>query len=295
MFRPFVPANVKIHNFEYHKLEEIPEEIFDRIRAGFEARHADKPLISVNIIAWNEESNILRNLSSLSAMKSTYPVEFIYVDNNSTDKTSAIIRKCGITPVFESQQGYGFARQAALENSHGKYIITGDADTIYPPDYITRADALIGDDPAVVGAQAIDIYGPATSLAARWQRWRLAVTSRILWDQGHTGTYGQAFRMDVLAAAGGPKNDAWPFVLYDHELIHRVVKLGRLRMAADHVCWPSSRRVANSHVRWNLLERLLYAFTPFAAKDWFFYRFLSPRLRARNMWEAGLRVRDWEQ
>jgi hypothetical protein len=49
------------------------------------------------------------------------------------------------------------------------------------------------------------------------------------------------------------------------------------------------------HVRWNLTERLLYALTPYAVKDWFFYRFLSPRLRARGMFEAGLRVRDWEQ
>jgi glycosyltransferase involved in cell wall biosynthesis len=136
MFRPCVPANVKIHNFEYKKLEEIPLEIFEQIRAGFAAQYCDKPLISVNIIAWNEESNILRNLSSLSALKSLYPVEFIFVDNNSKDKTSEIIRKCGIKPVFESKQGYGFARQAAMENSHGKYIITGDADTIYPSTWI---------------------------------------------------------------------------------------------------------------------------------------------------------------
>ena len=136
MFRPIVPANVKIHSFDYKKLEEIPEVVFDRIRAGFASQHTDKPLISVNIIAWNEESNILRNLSSLSAMKSAYPVEFIFVDNNSKDKTSEIIRKCGITPVFELKQGYGFARQAALENSIGKYIITGDSDTIYPPTWI---------------------------------------------------------------------------------------------------------------------------------------------------------------
>jgi glycosyltransferase involved in cell wall biosynthesis len=136
MLRPIVPANIKIHGFEYKNPEEIPEEVFDRIRAGFTAQRTDKPLISVNIIAWNEESTILRNLSSLSVMKTSFPVEYIYVDNNSKDKTSEIIRKCGIEPVSEIKQGYGFARQAALENSTGKYIITGDADTIYPPTWI---------------------------------------------------------------------------------------------------------------------------------------------------------------
>ena len=136
MLRPFVPANIKVHRFEYQTMEEIPEEVFECIRAGFAAQKTDSPLVSVNIIAWNEEQNIIRNLSSLSATKSKYPIEFVYVDNNSKDKTSEIIRRCGLTPVPERKQGYGFARQAALENSHGKYIITGDADTIYPPTWV---------------------------------------------------------------------------------------------------------------------------------------------------------------
>ena len=133
MFRPKVPTNIRIHEYNYQKLEDISEEIFERIRNGFAAQRTDKPLVSINIIAWNEESNILRNLSSLSAIKSTFPVEFIYVDNNSKDNTSEIIRRCGLSPIFEVKQGYGFARKTAMENSHGKYILTGDADTIYPP------------------------------------------------------------------------------------------------------------------------------------------------------------------
>jgi glycosyltransferase involved in cell wall biosynthesis len=136
MFRPIVPANIRLHQYNHENPEDIPEGIYERIRAGFAAQKTEKPLVSVNIIAWNEESNILRNLSSLSAMKSVCAVEYVYVDNNSNDKTSEIIRRCGITPVFEIKQGYGFARQAALENSHGTYILTGDADTIYPPTWV---------------------------------------------------------------------------------------------------------------------------------------------------------------
>lgn len=137
MFRPTVPANIRIHQLDYQQLTDVPEETFERIRAGFAAQHQEKqPLVSVNIIAWNEESNILRNLSSLSAIRSKYPVEYVFVNNNSLDRTDEIIRRCGISPVFEIKQGYGFARQTALENSHGTYILTGDADTIYPPTWI---------------------------------------------------------------------------------------------------------------------------------------------------------------
>jgi len=34
--------------------------------------------------------------------------------------------------------------------------------------------------------------------------------------------------------------------------------------------------------------------TPFAAKDWFFYRFLAGRFARRRMMQENLRVRDWE-
>ena len=136
MFRPKIPSYIRLHAFEFKRHEEVPVEVYRKIREGFASQLTGKPLVSVNIIAWNEESNILRNLSSLSAIKSRYPVEFIYVDNNSTDKTSEIIRQCGIEPVTEKSQGYGFARQAALEHSQGTYILTGDADTIYPPAWV---------------------------------------------------------------------------------------------------------------------------------------------------------------
>jgi glycosyltransferase involved in cell wall biosynthesis len=136
MLRLIVPDNIKKHNFHYQRLKEVPEEIFKQIRHGFTKQKTEIPFVSVDIIARNEESNILRNLSSLSCLQSSYPIEFVFVDNNSTDQTAEIIRKCGVTPVLELRQGYGFARQAAIEHSHGKYVITGDADTIYPPTWI---------------------------------------------------------------------------------------------------------------------------------------------------------------
>ena len=130
------PKEVQEHNFQFKRYEDIPEAVFAEISARFKALQSDKPLVSVNIIAWNEEESILCNLSSLSKLKTTFPIEIVYVDNNSKDHTSDIIRKCGLTPILETQQGYGFARQAALNNSKGKYIITGDSDTIYLPNWV---------------------------------------------------------------------------------------------------------------------------------------------------------------
>ena len=85
----------------------------------------------------------------------------------------------------------------------------------------------------------------------------------------------------------------WPYVLYDHELMQRIFHQGSATGSTDLWCLPSPRRGANAHVRWSLWERILYHLTPFATKDWFFYRFLSRRFERRRMVQENLRVRDW--
>ncbi len=148
-----IPKEAQKHNFAYTGFDDISEETFARIRENFKRLNSPAPLISINIIARNEENNILRTLSSLSEIKSRYPVEVIVVDNDSEDKTSEIISKCGLTPVFEKTHGYGFARQAALNKSKGKYVLTGDSDTIYLPGW---ADCLVK---PMESGEAISTYG----------------------------------------------------------------------------------------------------------------------------------------
>ncbi len=94
------------------------------------------PDISIIIIAYNEEKNLLSCISSLSDLKSKYKIEVIIVDNNSTDQTSTIIQKFPIKYVYQPLKGVGNARQAGMNIAKGKYIFNGDADCIYPPFYV---------------------------------------------------------------------------------------------------------------------------------------------------------------
>ncbi|WP_017667443.1 glycosyltransferase family 2 protein [Sandarakinorhabdus sp. AAP62] len=257
----------------------------------------------VIVIAFYNEANYIAPTVQCALTQDRDDICLVCVDNASTDASPQIVADAikgnpRAILVTETNQGHTFALRRGLaiaQELGAENIAFWDADTFYPPHYISRADELLGKDPGVVGVQAFDIYGPYDSLKNRIVRHRMALTASLLTGQGHTGTFGQCFRIAPLVACGGPKSDAWPFVLYDHELIHRILKQGRLTHAADHVCWPAPRRQVKGHVRWNLVERLTYALTPYAVKDWFFYAFLAPRLRARGMFEAGLRVRDWEQ
>jgi hypothetical protein len=47
-------------------------------------------------------------------------------------------------------------------------------------------------------------------------------------------------------------------------------------------------------VRWNLWERLLYHATAYRLKDWYFYRFLGPRLARRKLGHLSLREKSWQ-
>lgn len=153
-----LPKWVRQHYLEYNSIDEVPQEIFDRIRKGFEKQQCEHPLVSVVVIAYNEEKTILKSLSSLSSLVSKYPIEVIVSNNNSKDRTQEILDRCGVKSVFQPLQGVGFARDAGLQIAKGKYQLCADADSIYPPNWI---DEMV--DPMESG-EAIAVYGRVSFL-----------------------------------------------------------------------------------------------------------------------------------
>lgn len=118
--------------------EAISPEIIAHIRSNVERLQNKKPLATIAIIAHNEEKHLVANIWSLSETCSKYPIEFIGVDNNSSDRTSDIYRALGIPCYLEKRQSHGFARNCALEHAKGKYYICIDSDTLYPPHYVEQ-------------------------------------------------------------------------------------------------------------------------------------------------------------
>ena len=153
-----LPLWVKRHYLEYNSVDDIPQEVFDRIKARFAKLHTDTPIVSIVVVAYNEEKTILKSLSSLSEISSKYPVEIIVSNNNSTDRTQEILDRCGVKSVFQPIQGVGFAREAGLQIAKGVYHLCADADSIYPPTYV---DEMI--KPMVAGV-AVASYGRVSFL-----------------------------------------------------------------------------------------------------------------------------------
>jgi glycosyltransferase involved in cell wall biosynthesis len=255
-------------------------------------------LWSVVICYFNEEDFILRTLACVSAQRGV-SFKLILVNNASTDKSEDICRdyfkaapEIDVRFVDESRPGHAFALETGYSAVDTPYVSFWDADTWYPGDYLATAQDIL-ESKNCAAAMAIDIYSPPTGFQARLQRWRMKITSHILKNQAHTGTFGQNFKMAALKAAGGPSSAQWPYVLDDHELIHRILKIGKTSYDTRLWCMPLPRRTNNAHVRWTLYERLMYHVTPFRLKDWFFYSFLKKRFEKRRLYLSNLRDRDW--
>ena len=117
-------------------LQEAPQEIIREIKTKIEKLQSDTPLVSVVIIAYNEEKHLLANLWSLSDSECQYPMEIIGVDNDSSDKTAEIFNMTGVPYYTEYEHSCGYARRCGLNHARGKYYICIDSDTMYPKKYI---------------------------------------------------------------------------------------------------------------------------------------------------------------
>ena len=93
-------------------------------------------MVTVSVIAYNEERHLLPCLWALSEMRCEYPVEIIGVNNDSSDRTGEIFRLVGLPHYLEKRHSCGYARQCGLDHARGRYHINIDADTMYPPLYV---------------------------------------------------------------------------------------------------------------------------------------------------------------
>jgi glycosyltransferase involved in cell wall biosynthesis len=170
MFRLNNPSWINQDLFARRNPNEFTEQNYAEINSRLEAFAHSSPVVSVVIAAYNEEATILRCIDSISKSNSKYQFEIVLVDNNSKDRTAEIAKKLKLNYFFEPRQGCGFARQTGQENAAGKYILTADADTLYPPDWINELMRQL-QKPGVVC-----VYGRYSFLGdATTPRWKLTI------------------------------------------------------------------------------------------------------------------------
>lgn len=117
---------------------EVSQSIIDGTRERLAKLQSLAPLVSVVVIAYNEEKRLAACLWSLSELQTKYPIEILGVNNNSKDQTEEVFKRMGLPYYNEIRQSPGYARRCGLQHAKGKFHFFIDADTFYPSCYIEK-------------------------------------------------------------------------------------------------------------------------------------------------------------
>lgn len=257
---------------------------------------------SIVVPYFNEAAGIAAMLKSIGG-QSYRNFRLILVDNGSTDGSESICRDVmspypdlEVAYLREPCPGQVHALRRGVATVRTEFVAICDADTFYPPEYLARAtqvyDAGGPERVAVMGY--LRGGGEPGSFGDRFNTWHWLTAARVWPQQNHTSGAGHSFRTAALRAAGGYDPAIWPYVLKDHELMSRVLRLGHQAYDRNLWCVSSNRRTDRKSVRWTLPERLMYHFLPVRDKRPFFQGFLKRRFEARGQLDTRLRERAWE-
>ena len=126
-----------------------------------------KSLVSVIVPMYNAAEFIEEALTSI--VESNYrPIEVVVMDDGSTDNSLSVAQRFAeqhpeIKVLQQTNRGASAARNNAIRQSHGEYILPVDADNKIDPRYIEEAVAVLAQRPEVrVVACRADFFGERT-------------------------------------------------------------------------------------------------------------------------------------
>lgn len=254
------------------------------------------------VIPFFNEEDFLESCLFCIIQQMKRPAQVILVNNASSDASpliaQAFAEKYGhlydIELVDEPEPGKIKALATGTAKVNTTYFAVWDADTFYPPFYLERAHAAYQKSrKAIAAVIAANLKRPVISYKSLSHILKIQLASKVFRSECQVGGYAQTFRTDLYRQVGGFDVAIWPFVLGDHEICQRLLKVGKLRYPVAMWCLASKRRKNRQRVSWTRMEQILYRYTPFFLKDWFFYSFLKPRFKARGLMVQRLREQPW--
>lgn len=181
------------------------------------------PSVSVVLPAHDEEARLPRTLESLAGLDYPGPIEFVVVDDRSTDATAAVARRYAssdprfrLVRVTEPSRRYApkvNAVMAGVAAARGEVIVTTDADCSFSPGWVSALVRRF--TPGVVMVCGFVETLPPAQLSRRTPFWRLfeaadwfslMLVSRSLLRHGYafaSSANNQAYLRQAFEAAGG--------------------------------------------------------------------------------------------
>ncbi len=212
----------------------------------------DRPRYSIVIPAFNEAEYLPATVASLQGQDYTGAFEIVVVDNNSSDGTAEVARALGAAVFHESRQGVCAARQRGAEAALGEILISADADTIYPPHWLSTVDRTFSEHP-----DAVAVASPCRYTNPAW--WAALLPAALFGLVGLIAhLFGPVFY--ISAANFAVRRSAFPG--YNPELTQGGDELDLVRRVRKHgrVIWNARNTVLTSPRRFGrgMLYTLFY-------------------------------------
>lgn len=192
------------------------------------------PRISVIIPAFNEEGMLSGAIRSAQGADG---VEVIVVDGGSTDATcTAAVRSC--VSLVKACRGRGSQMNAGARVARGGILLFLHADTRLPAGYAEEVERIMDDPSNLAGAFRMGFDRTTPSLRLIQQ----AANLRSLRLQLPYGDQAIFLRRDTFRQMGGYREVP---VMEDYDLIRRLRKAGRVRIASSSVVTSARRYLLN--------------------------------------------------
>ncbi len=209
-----------------------------------------EPRFSIVVPAYNEAAYLGHALQALLQQDLAEPYEIIVVDNDSMDRTGEIAASYGVTVVTEPARGICQARQRGTIEARGEIVVSTDADTIPPRDWLTRIDRQFRCSDRIVAVAGPCQYENPSWWVRLYPKLLFGAVERVFAWTGHV--------FYISATNTAFRRSAFPG--YDSTLTQGGDELDLLRRLRrrGQVVWDSSNIVTTSPRR--LQQGLLYTF-----------------------------------
>ena len=179
------------------------------------ANNSKRELVSIVVPVFNEEAGIAQLEERLEAVRSAWDpsadLEFVFVDDGSSDRTGDLLRQAFAGDrsvrvlVHDRNRGVGAAFRTGFEDCQGSIICTMDADCSYGPENLQRLVAALRTKRADIAVASP--YHPEGHVVGV-PRWRLVLSrscSALYWVIAPVRLYTytsvfRAYRSDVVRA-----------------------------------------------------------------------------------------------
>lgn len=194
--------------------------IVGMFRPAYLARSRELPSVTVILPAHNEENSLPTTLASLAAQRYDGELEFVLVDDRSSDRTRDLFMQQAaadsrFTVVSINEPSSKLAPKVnavdhGIRSSHGEIVVATDADCNHHPEWVASLVELFTPEVGmVVGYVESSRRGEATTLLQRFESvdwFTLMLVSRSLTRFGMkfaSSANNLAYRRSAFEAAGG--------------------------------------------------------------------------------------------